>query len=103
MTSEVEVTFRADDLPAFSTVRLIENGVATHTWSFASGGAQSVTVPVDPVGGNVVRFELVTRRGAPMAYTNPIYFVDRYAEGIPEERRVFAPDWLRAHHGVAAR
>lgn len=103
LTGDVVVTFRADELPDFSEVRLVENGIVTQTWNIGAGGPQTLSSTIHPVGGNVVRFEVQTASGNAMAYTNPIYFVDRYSADIPEDRRVFAPEWLRAHRGAAVR
>lgn len=88
-------------MPPFSGIRAVENGVVTQTWSAGAGGAQTVSRLINPVGGNVVRFEGVTSGGNPVAYTNPLYFVDAFPTDIPEDRRVFGPDWLHDHHGGA--
>jgi hypothetical protein len=87
--SNINVTFTASQVPAGSVVSLVQNGVVTNTWNYATSRRISTTVSVNPVGGNVVRFEIESTTGNPIAYTNPIYFVDSDpASTVPTDRKI---------------
>lgn len=87
--SNINVTFTASQVPAGSVVSLVQNGVVTNTWNYATSRRISTTVSINPVGGNVVRFEIESTTGNPIAYTNPIYFVDSDpAATVPTDRKI---------------
>jgi hypothetical protein len=85
-TEPVEVVFTADPLAAGWVVNAVEDGVVVASTVVPSGGAFSSAYTVDPLGGRVLRFEVVPP-GEPsgVLYTNPIYFVDT-AVDLPQER-----------------
>lgn len=74
------------------TVRLVQNGSVTNTWNPTCDGRRwSTSVNVNPVGGKVVRMEVVQRSSRnPVGYTNPIYFVDSDPGTIPADRKIRA-------------
>lgn len=86
----VTVTYTVSHASVGNYLRLIENGLVTSTTYVAWPGGQSVSATINPVGGNVVRFELLGSGGGPMVYSNPIYFVDTDDGNIPADRRLVA-------------
>lgn len=51
-------------------------------------GEFTTSTTIDPVGGNVVRYEVITSDGTPALYTNPIYFFDSVdPAAVGDERR----------------
>ncbi|MCK6529806.1 hypothetical protein L6R50_20370 [Myxococcota bacterium] len=75
-TDAQDIVFRANPLKAGWTVKLVESGVETSSWTVPIDGYYSASQVVDPTGGNVVRFEVYTDTGAPALFTNPIYYFD---------------------------
>lgn len=85
-TTPISLTFSTTWAPSGTRLRRVENGVVTATTNIATGRRLTQTATIDPVGGNVVRWEIVSTTGNPVAYTNPVYFVDTDPGDIPTDR-----------------
>lgn len=86
-----QVTFGVSYVGDGWTVRLLEDGIPTETWVAPAAGPYEVSTAIDPVGGNVVRFDVHTAEGQPALFTNPIYFFDVEPEGGVRADRLPAP------------
>jgi hypothetical protein len=71
-----EVVVRIADAPPGARVRLVVDGVARPGWA-APKGSGEWTLRLAPSEARVARAEAWTADGAPLAFTNPIYFDEK--------------------------
>ena len=69
-----EITVRMTGLPSGASVRLVQDGSPVRSWT-AGGGAFQASATVDTGSATFVRADAWTSGGAPVVFSNPIYFL----------------------------
>ncbi len=81
-----DVTFQISSVQEGWKIRLVENGSPTEEIISQEAGPFAASFPVVPLGGNVVRMEVLSAEDDPVLFTNPIYYLDTDPGNIPPER-----------------
>lgn len=89
-TTPIDLVFNLSWAPDDCVISQIENGVETASWSNGLGQRWSTTATIDPTGGKVVRWQVESSSGYPIAYSNPVYFIDTDPGDVPSNRRINA-------------